>query len=300
MKQVHQAMWFAVLSALVGAIATVFAKDVVSGSFITGATWWFISASLWSVIFVLVTGRMTRTWNEFKCNAWKLGGIGFLDACSTILWFGGIYMLGSTITGFLEKAVIPITIFLGVALLKERFNIGEVFSAAVIIIGTIVLGYTPFGINGWIMLPVLGGVFYSFANYLRKRSISSISVSGLVVSRAFIIMMFYLIIALFTGELALPRGEVLGIIIIVPLFTAVIQHLLTTNAYRHLELSKVWLLTSLSPLFVIPMSFLVHQETISSVQALGGFLLLGGPAALILFKKKASPEAVASGKAKSI
>jgi len=289
MKPVTAAIVFVILGAFCGALAPVFAKNVVGGaSVFTSAALWFSSAAMWAIIYTLVTRKTGKVISEFRKKPLLLVGIGLMDAIGVYLWFAGLSQLGVGTVGFLEKSNTFFALILGVILFRDRFNWGEAMGAAILIIGVLTMSYSPLGLNVWVLGPVGSMLLYAVANSFRKKYVGSVGTTTLVVSRALVVALFLIPAALLTTGMSLPKYPVLLQLAVIPLFSGVLQHILFTASYRHLELSKVWLIASISPFFVMALSYFVHGELLGVAQLLGGLLLLGGTWILILFKARSS------------
>jgi drug/metabolite transporter (DMT)-like permease len=284
MTTVNKGLVLVLLASICAALAPVFAKSVTNSTNVLSSNlFWFTSAAIWATIYVLATKNTKLAVREVKQHPWKLIGIGLLDAIATFFWFFGLVHLTSAETEFLSKTMFFFSLFLGLYFLKEKLCKKEFIGLLVIIAGIVIMSYTPLGLNYWVFFPIASALFYSLANYLRKRYVTRISIATLVSSRAWLIVLVTLPPALIFSGIQLPSKEVLLIVAIIPLFSAVLQHVFATQAYHHMDFNKVWLLMSITPFFVLVYAFLLRGEIPLFKQIVGGVILLGGT--LLLVKK---------------
>jgi len=243
--------------------------------------YWFGLGMIWNLIFIFALKKHKKfsqlDWSSFKA----LGLIALLEMFGTIFFFLAIKTVDNpTIVSFLANINPFIITILGFFLLKERFNLIEVFGMAITLIGAFVISFKggamgELFINGTEYV-VLSGIIYAFSNVIAKKNIKKLDASFLAMSR--ILLLFaasFGSLLYFNLSFEIPQSALINISIgsvLGPFFTATLGYL----ALKYIEISKASMIGSVRSLFVLVGSFLFFGNVPGSIQLIGGtFTILG-------------------------
>jgi len=246
---------------------------------------WTISATIFSFLMILFSGRI-KEYRILKKN-WFWVLIMGLSAFLTvqISWYA-LTILDPGMHALISKTLILMILFTGVIFLKERFNIFEALSAALIIAGVFLVSYTndKLIVKG-VVIGIFAMVFLTVQLMLMKTKLNKLDALMVAHFRVAIIAFLSLLLALFTGQLNIFVSEGLWYITIPSLFSGVLAHIYILKSYRLIEISKSELILSSQPFMVLVLSFFIFNEFLTTVQFIGGILVVGGAIGLIYAKK---------------
>ena len=290
MDKVYKGYLLAILSVLFAAAAPVFAKLVIDASNIeTTGFFWFLSASIGSSLILFYRKRyklVVPTLKKFP-KTWII--LIFLFLASYLLWLFSVKKIGPVNTDFAALIGVIYMMGLGITFLKERFNIKEIIGSILAILGIFIITFNPDEYLGLKIIFMLAStLIWSTSRFIIKTKIHHIEPIVFVFIRAIFILLLLATYIIFFGEFIKISGTVLLIALIVPFFTAVLQHLTMFQAYKYCDFSKLAIITTLSPFVVILYSFALFDFIPYSYQLLGGGLIVIGVIMLKLRKTNAA------------
>ncbi len=290
MNKTHKGYLLAILSVILAAAAPVFAKIVIDASNIeTTGLFWFLSASIGSGLILFYKKRyklVVPTLKKFP-KTWII--LIFLFLASYILWLFSVKKIGPVNTDFVTLIGVVYMMGLGVTFLKEKFNIKEIIGSILAILGIFVITFNPGEYLGLKIIFILAStLIWNTSRFIIKKKIHHIEPIVFVFIRAILIFILLTAYIIFFGEFIKISGMVLLIALIVPFFTAVLQHLTMFQAYKYCDFSKLAVITTLSPFIVIFYSFALFGFIPYSYQLLGGGLIVIGVIVLKLKKTNAA------------
>lgn len=246
---------------------------------------WFSFATLFSLLMVFVLKKQHEYRKFFKHWKWILLWVA-LNVVAIMISWTTLKMIGPSLLAFLTKSGMLFVILFGIVFLKEKFNYLEVIGGIVMVSGIVLMtfakgDYLALGT----FLVIVWGLFYALARLIVKSKLNDIDPMVKVNIRATGVVLMMLPIALLTGQFSIPTTDGLIYATVPAMFSAVFNHYFMFKAYRHLELSKCALISSLTPVLVAISSFLIFREILSPVQYVGGGLIISGVIVLVYAKK---------------
>ena len=276
---------FAFISAVLIATSLIWSRLILgSTNPETGALIYFGTGALLSVIFLFVTGdiKKLKIFVRYK-NIIIIFGI--IHGISALLFFYSVSVIGPSLTGFLLKLETLLSVIFGVLLLKERLTKFETAGAAVAILGAFLI-FFRFDMTLAIgaIYAVMLATFVGITNLISKKYIKQIEPMAMNAFRMIFIVVTLLPYALLTGSLQIPNSNVLLYSTVGAFISAVIGITFFYKALQRASLSKVMIVRTLEPLFVVIYAFFVFSELLGIMQLAGGALIVVGTS--LLFVKK--------------
>jgi len=254
-------------------------------NYLTTSVLWFGSASVFSFLFILFAGNLSE-FRKFK-KYWRYIVFGNLIMAITIVTsFKALSLLGPALTGFVGKINVLLVVIAGVVVLKERFNIYEAISSALILAGVLIVAFTKgeFIIEGIILL-VISGIGLAIWRVIIKSKLDKIKPMVNVHFRAVFVTVFILVYALIVGQFEIEMNRGLIYATFPSIFSAVLNHYFTFKAYRYIDMSKVALVGSFAPILLAFMTYFIFGEVLSINQWIGGLLTITGVVGLVYYRK---------------
>ena len=252
---------------------------------LTLAVLWFGSASVFSTILVILMGKA----HEFKSfrKYWKwLLLANLLQSMSIVASFYALSILGPSLMGFLSHLTLLFVVFAGVLVLKERFNIYEILSGIVILIGVISISFgTGKLIITGIILIIIIATTIALWRLIIKTKLASIHPMVNVSYRAISATIFIFIFARIIGEFEFSVSKGLWFATVPSILSAVLNQYYTFKAYKYIGISKVALVSALSPILLAILSFFIFREVLNLNQWVGGLIIVLGVIGLVFAKK---------------
>ncbi len=288
----------ALLSAMVTAVAFISAKPVLD--YLDPLSFSISQLGLAAVFSFLwlVFGRQVGTLKRIGMRGWTflvVVSLLFLSAIYT-MWIG-LSMIPATSASLLNRLEILATVFLGMAMLGDRFTRREGWGALVMFLGVVVIRYQAppsFSAGFWMM--VLSSTLFGFTEVLVKTRVHAIPPDVFAFARNFLVFLFFLVAGcwrMFMREgpwwhgLADWPGIWRGLPLIAT--TAIAGPFLARTIYmhslKHLEVSRVALINQLQPLFVALYSAILLRTLPSRREWTGGLLILGGALLLVHWRR---------------
>ena len=196
----------AVLTAMVTAVAFIAAKPVLDYldplSFSISQ---FGLASLFSFAWILIRKRayMVRAVTPGQWTFLVVIALLFLSAVYT-MWIG-LSRIPATAASLLNRLEILVTVFLGMALLGDRFSRKEAYGALVMFVGVVVLRYqAPSSFSAGFYMMLLSSMLFGLTEVLVKSRIHTIPPDVFAFARNFLVFVMFMIAALW--RVAMEEG----------------------------------------------------------------------------------------------
>jgi len=178
-------------------------------------------------------------------------------------------------------------VLLGVIFLKERFSVSEIISGIVLMVGVIFITYSKgeYIVLGVIVI-ILHSLSHSYARFRDKSIFQKIDPFTLAHFRAVFVTVYVLIFALGTGQFEFQWSSGIYFASLPSFFSVILAHMFVYKAYKLIALSKAALISAVDPLLVTIAAFLIFRDVLSSLQLIGGGLIVLGTVGLVVFRKK--------------
>ncbi len=248
---------FAFLATLGMANVYVFSKAALSElHIIQFGFYWFGLAFVWSLTYLLITGKIHLIKNLNSKSRRLLIAMGFLELLAAVTLFLSIEAVENpTVVSFLSNLTPIIVTFLGVTLLKERFHRIETLGIVLTIAGAIFISYTGSNKISEIFIKgtgyiLLSSLFLSISIIIAKYRIKEIDPSLLMMNRIAYLFIFTTILMVYTGKsIIIPgsalfntgMGSILG-----PFLTGLAQF----SSLKYIEATKTMIVQSTRGIFV--------------------------------------------------
>jgi len=274
---------FAMLSALLSGINYVLGKWVMAD---------LSPELLVALIFglaALIQGGLMAARGDWKgirrCTARGWLWVLFFSLFSVVaLWtlWTGIKYLDPTVASFISRLQTLVTVFLGIALLKDRFHRWEAVGGVVVILGVAVI-YASFDLrlSLWFWIMVASGISFGVTEVVAKVALRYLEATPLSFIRTLFVAVFFLVWVMLDGQPLLHLGRTWWGVVAIAVMGPTLARLFYLYALERLDVSKAALVNQVQPLFVFLVAFL-FLGTIPSVREFaGGLLILAGCVALI-------------------
>lgn len=252
----------------------------------TLTSFWFGSATIFSILMIIFLKKLSH-FKKFK-KYWKwILIMGTLNTGSILTGWKALEILGPSLTSFISNIEVLFVIIFGIILLSDKFNLYEIISGIIIIMGLFITSYSSgeyhlFGI----LLIIIHSIFFALSRIIIKSKLKKIDASNIVFYRAIIVTLFISIIGFITNNIEISNSQKIIYITFPSIFSVVLQHLFIFKAYKLIEISKVQLYSSLMPLLVLITSFMIFKEILTINQIIGGITILIGVLSLIYHHNK--------------
>jgi drug/metabolite transporter (DMT)-like permease len=244
--------------------------------------YWFGFAMLWTLIYLIFTGKIKSAENLNQKSKILLIIIGIFELCAAVTLFISISLVENpAVVSFLSNLTpIFVTIF-GIYVLKERFNMIEAIGILLTLTGAIIISYTGQTSlkeifaegTGWILLSSL---FLSISIIIAKSRITKIDPSILTLNR--IAYLFFFSLALMIGKnqnVSIPGTAMFNIFmgsIIGPFLTGLAQY----SALKYIEASRTMIIQATRGLFVMTGAIIYLSILPQKMQIIGGTITIIG------------------------
>jgi drug/metabolite transporter (DMT)-like permease len=249
--------------------------------------------ALTCVIFTVSTIALTVGWLPFRGSRqvfaltrkgwfWTLM-FSITSWLAIWIFWAGVKLIDPTLAGFINRFEVPIVILLGVVLLKERFSRIEVIGMILSLAGIVIMKLTlriEFSTGFWLVL--LGATFFGLTEYVSKIALRHVEPIPLAYLRNAFLAVGYWAVFL-AGDYSMAGMErVWPGAVAVGLIGPLVTRLMYLLALKHLDLSKVAVVSQIQPVFVIliALTFLGQFPTLREIA--GGVCLLAGCVVMVL------------------
>lgn len=228
-------------------------------------------------VFGLVSGRLRlaplrRQWRTFAA-------IGLCVALSTNLNYAAMAYIDPGVAAMVGKTVVLFSLAFGLLLLGERLTLWQGAGAAVALVGLAVISYRPGDYLSLGALMVLVSTFvYALHAVLTKRNMGEVDLLNFFFYRLLLTAAVLALITGARGNLALPTGQALPVLLVTATVDVVISRALYYWTLRQLDMSVFAVVLAVSPLAAIVWSLFLFDTFPSPQQLLGGAGILIGVA----------------------
>ena len=238
---------------------------------------WMAGAAACTLVIILATGRGHQLALPARVVR-RIVPMGLMAGIGVILLWAGLARLDPTFVSFLNRLTPVITVVLSALLLGERLMTKELMPASLMVIGGCVGAIGRWSVVGTgLVLTLLGFLFFSVQTVIAKTVVTEVHPSGLLFYRVAIAAAAIAVWLLITGEggfdaapshwLVTGLGSLLG---------PCLSLILAFQSYRYWDLSRSAIVTTVEPLFVLPLGYLFHSQLPSPKELLGGCVILVG------------------------
>ena len=240
-----------------------------------GAFYVMSFAALQVGILGLALGRLRlepllRLWPVFLA-------IGLCVAVSTNLNYAAIAYIDPGVASMVSKMAVPFSLCFGMLWLGERFSPLQSVGTAIALVGLTVISFQPGDYLGLGTLMVLGStLLYALHTALTKRHMGEVDLLNFFFYRLLLTSAILALVVGARGELALPSGRALPIILLVATVDVVISRFLYYWALRLLDMSIHTMALAASPVAAILWSLFLFDVFPTALQLLGGAGILVG------------------------
>jgi drug/metabolite transporter (DMT)-like permease len=210
----------------------------------------------------------------------------FLAAVYT-MWIG-LSSIPATAAALLNRLEVLVIVFLGMALLGDRFTRREALGGGITLLGVIVLRYdAPSGFSAGFWMMVLSSMLFGLTEVLVKTRAHAIPPGVFAFGRNFLSFVIFLIAAVWRVAMQDPpwwkglmdwdgvmRG--LPLIAITALAGPVLARITFMHTLRRLDISRASLIQQITPLFVAVLSAIALRTLPSRREWTGGLLIMAG------------------------
>jgi len=279
---------FAILSSLL--VSSAFVINYIALQSVNIATlmfYFFGFGLIGAIISLVITRKVHKTVGLFK-KYWKpVAVLGLVGGTTSIIWLFALKLAGPTSLGFLMRFSTVFTVALGVIYLKERFNRGEIFGAAMMIFGALVMTFKG---GDHVIVSVLLALFLSLVVSLEqlflKRYVKRIEPFAFNALRLLFTFLVVSVYAMARMNLALPPFDVMLLIFLGAILGAVAGFVLFFKALEISELSKVTIIRALDPFVIFIYSLIFLGSVPTGLQLAGGVIIGLGAFFLVLARHR--------------
>lgn len=282
------------LSAVMAAILTVTGKFVLYTISPLALNAIVFAAGAVILGLVMIPGKRWKRIGKMDRKAWGWTMAFSLLACVAIwAYWAGIKMMDPTLATFLNRSETLVTISLGIGILGERFTRAEALGGFLVLGGIVLMKFTlraEYSTGFWVVL--FGAVCFGTAEFFAKIAVRYVDPLTISFLRTVITAVFFWIMVAMVGTSFEGTGSVWWALIILVFAGPVLVRPIYLYALKHLEVSKVALISQSQPVFVGILALVALSQLPEPREIVGGLLVIGGCLLIILGRKKAKPPIV--------
>lgn len=253
--------------------------------------YWFGMALLWSLAFMIPTGKLKPVKSLNKKSKVLLIIMGFFELVAASTLFMAIETVENpAVVSFLGNLTPIFVTILGISFLKERFNFIEGIGILLTITGALLISYTgqhklkDIFIEGTGLITI-SSLFLSMSIVIAKSRITNLSPSILMINRISYLFFFAVFLMFFTGKsfqisgnalFNVAAGSILG-----PFMTALAQF----SALKYIEASRTMIIQATRGLFVAVGAIIYLNILPEAMQIIGGTITIIGVITITLGKR---------------
>ena len=251
------------------------------------------------LIFTIATIVLTVGWLPFRGNksifplsrqGWLWLGL-FTTSSFLAIWifWEGVQRIDPSLAAFVNRAEVPIAIFLGVVFLRERFSRLEILGMIISIAGIVVMRLTlrfEYSTGFWLVL--LGALFFGITEFVSKIAVRHVEPVVLAYLRNGMMALVYWIVFLAGGEDLGGLSRVWPGVVALGIVGPILSRMLYLLALKRVELSRVAVISQSQPVFVILIALLFLGQLPTFREVLGGILITTGSLIMILYRRPAA------------
>jgi drug/metabolite transporter (DMT)-like permease len=253
--------------------------------------YWFGMALLWSLLYMVPTGKLKIVKKLDRKSKVLLIIIGFFELVAASTLFLAIETVENpAVVSFLANLTPLFVTILGVSFLKERFNFIEAIGILLTLTGAILISYTGQKSLKDIFIEGTGYItissfFLSLSIILAKSRIVQLNASILMINRISYLFFFSVFLVIFTGKslqisgitlFNVAAGSILG-----PFMTALSQF----SALKYIDESTSMIIQTTRRLFVAVRAIIYLNILPEAMQIIGGTITIIGVITITLGKR---------------
>lgn len=243
----------------------------------TFALIWSSAAALYAFVIVLATGHNHLFLPSFG-SVVRVTCMGLAAGASMILAWQGLSRLDPSFASFIWRFQPVLTIMVGILLLGEKLLLKEVFAITIMVSGGCISTIGRWDIVGvGTVITIFACVTVTIQMLIAKKESDTVHPNALTFYRVFIAAGAIALYNFFAGDSDFHVESSYWLVTLIGAFLApCASFLLTFRAYKYWELSRVNMLKTTQPLFVVPMAYLVFGKIPGGSTLIGGLLILIG------------------------
>ncbi|MFQ5905632.1 MAG: DMT family transporter [bacterium] len=241
---------------------------------------WFQFAFLFSGVYAWISNKENLVRSFFQ--SWRpFVAIGVLNAFAAMAFFNAIKLTDPTLVALFNRSEAIYTVLFGIAILREKLNKIEVVGIVITIIGTTMITYNAGGFVFLGLLLVLASAFFfSLGSIIAKIVVSDANYVAMVGFRGFFTALGVLLFSLVFRKLEIPSMGNLAFILCGAFLGPFLGMGFFYYSLTFIDVSKVAVLRSTTPLFVALFAFLLLGILPEAHQMLGGLIVIIGVSVL--------------------
>ena len=256
---------------------------------ITFALVFTVSASLWSLIALMLTGCIRELFLTRRYVR-PILGLGLATGVTMILFWTSLTYLKPTFASFLWRFLPLLMMSLGMIFLNERFVAWELPLVVLMLVGGVISAWGQWEIVGVGVVLTAFAICISAAQLFTARSLArDVSARVIVFYRTLLAAPIIALWGFGTGALDFHVGASYWVATMVGgLLGPCTGFMLLILSYRHWPVARTSLVQTAEPLFVLPMALLFLGLGPGKMELIGGSMILIGAFGLGWFHLKAS------------
>lgn len=197
------------------------------------------------------------------------------------LW-AGVKHLDPSVAAFISRLQTPVTIFLGIWFLKERFRFLEAIGGLIVLAGVVIL-YATSGVQVgfWFWVMVSSGVIWGVTEVVAKIALRYVDATLLSFVRTALVAIVYLLFMAVQETPLLHLGRLWVGVLAIALMGPTLARWFYLFALKRLAVSKAALVNQIQPIFVALIAFTFLGTIPTLREWIGGLMILAGCFALI-------------------
>lgn len=218
--------------------------------------------------------------------------IAFFVFIGGLLFTYGIWFSGPTTATFVIQFTTVFTVIFGVVFLKERFTGIESIGIVLAVVGLLVISYENVELQLLsLVILLLGALSFALSNVISKVYVKNVDPIALAGGRSMFIFVFFLAYSLLTGKFIVEIPVMtLGYTFLAAVTGVFLNFILFFKSLELIEVSRSSAITSIGPFFTAAYSFLLLSLIPTSIELLGGVLIIVGIIILSLARGQHQPQ----------
>ncbi len=237
---------------------------------------WFLSASAMSAGIVAFYKKENPI-SYFRRN-WKEGLVlGFINFLSALTWTFSIQLIGSSLSSFLMRLTTIFMILIGILFLKEKLSAIELIGAIIAIAGAFLISFNSESIILiGVAIAVGSALFSAIHDTIAKAYVSKIDPIVMASIRTAFSFFFLTLYATSLSRIMVVPTKLIPFIIIGSTMSAVIGYIFYFLAMQRMDISKVAIIRTLDPFVVLIYAFIIFRTLPTTIELIGGILIVSG------------------------
>ncbi len=259
---------------------------------ITFSLVWTAAATLHALVIILA-GKKTRQIRLPPVDLKRVCAIGVLTGFGMLWGWTALSLLDPSFMAFLNRFIPVLTIILGVLLLREKLQPREIWAIAIMLAGGL---FSTLGswraVSLGILFALLNIIAISFQLLLVKTKVITVHPTVLVLYRSALACAVIFTWGLLRGLNFRVEPRYWMVTVLGALLGPCLGHILIFQSFRYWELSRTSMISTIEPLFVLPLAYLFLGTLPDKMQFAGGMIILAGALWLFLLHRNGRIPAV--------